>query len=421
MFSVEEIKIREKDFSQYAKLVPSQHREAVNEANKLGGQTVIHVNSTAEGGGVAEILKSQVGIEKHLGIDSHWHVLKGEDYFFEVTKDIHNMLQGQPGELSEREKNIFIKAGEKLNEKFEKILGKYEKGIVVIHDPQPLALISSISGNFKPIARLHIDLTEPNKNVYGFLQPWLEKYLRVIVSSPDYKPDWLNTERFVVSMPAIDPFSVKNREMAVEKALEILSWHGIDSRRPIIAQVSRFDKWKDPMGVIKAYRIVKEQIPDLQLVLAGFIQAKDDPEAFDEFNQVKDFAGDDKDIYLFADLDDLRGVENDEFINAVYTGSTLMVQKSLREGFGLVVTEAMLKGKAVVGGDATGIKLQIEDGKNGVIVSSIDEAAEKILELLKNTKLRKSLEKEARKGVINNFLLSRLVLDHLLLYNEIKD
>ncbi len=391
---------------------------------KLNSQTIIHVNSTSCGGGVAEILKSQIAIEKSLGLDSHWLVISAPPKFFNITKKIHNLIQGAPGNLTKGEKDFYLKINREIGKPFRAYCEKFKKPIIVIHDPQPMPLIEFVPKDAKCISRLHIDLSTPNLKIMDFLSSFIKKYSLVIVSSPTYikaipwpgRP-WIKKSKII--MPAIDPFTEKNIKMKKDVAKSVIQELGINPTKPIISQISRFDSWKNPLGVIKAYYLAKNKIPELQLVLAGFFQAKDDPEAISMFKTVKKHAAGDNDIHLFSELDQIRDISNDVFINALYTASSIVIQNSFREGFGLTMTEAMWKAKPLIAKKSTGALLQIKNKYNGILISSSEEIANWVAYLLKNKKYATRLGLNARNSVKKNFLLLHFVLNNLKCYSSL--
>ncbi len=381
-------------------------------------KTIIHINATAQGGGVAELLVSQVALERSLGMNSLWFCLKADLDFFRVTKKIHNLLQGMPGRLSLSEQKIYLKNNQQFAQAFNKISKQLKPDVVIIHDAQPLPMIANLTHKSNLILRLHIDLSEPNPWLIDFLNPFMAQYQQVIVSGNNYVkilPPRVQKNTTSI-LPAIDPLSEKNLDTKLSRAIQILKKVGLDTSRPIITQVSRFDPWKDPKGVIQSYRIAKKRIPNLQLVLAGIITAKDDPQAWAIFDEVKKYSQNDPDIFLFSDLSQLQGYTNDTFINALLTASSIIIQKSIKEGFGLTVTEAMWKGKPVVGGMAYGTRQQILNRKNGIIIQTTQQAANAIVELLQNPRLANRLGKAARQSVKRKFLLTRFLIDNLKTY-----
>lgn len=386
---------------------------------RLKGKTVVHISSSGNGGGVAELLKSQIPFERSLGIDSKWFVIDGApESFFQITKKIHNFLQGKEGLLSENEISEYIGANRSLAGNLSLIFKNLNKIQLVIHDPQPMAIVDFLPKLENIILRLHIDLSSPNVMILEYLKKFALKYKRIIVSNKAFIPALKGffDGRLRVIYPAIDPFTEKNREMEKEEAQRILGNFGINTQKPILCQVSRFDPWKDPLGVIESYRFAKKDFKELQLVLAGFAVAQDDPEAKEIFQKVKAEAEGDKDIFLFDNPAILENISNDTFINALYTASDIIIQKSIREGFGLTITEAMWKEKAVIAGNSVGAIAQIKDNIDGILVNSPEEAGIAIIKLLKDEKKRNSIGKSAKESVKKRFLLSRYILDHLVLY-----
>jgi len=418
---VEATNLQEKDIKSYSNFNKRCFGSVVELSNKLAGKPIIHINATAHGGGVAEMMMSQVPLERSLGLDSRWFTIKAAPEFFAVTKKIHNLLQGEAGGLTEKEKAVYIETGKALGGSLEKILAKFSSSIVVIHDPQPMALIKHIPPNFTPILRLHIDISTPNPQALEFFSRYIKEYPSIILSNKAYAlvMPWLQKSKVKIIYPSIDPLTDKNKEMSLEVAWNILEQFGINPTKPLITQVSRFDPWKDPLGVIHAYYIAKNEIPDLQLALAGFIVAQDDPEANTIFKEIEKHAKGDPDIYLFANPERLGTISNDVFINALYTASTVLIQKSIREGFGLTMTEAMFKGKPLVAGTTLGALAQIDNNKNGILVSSSEEAAEAIIKLLKNKKMREKIGKAARKSATNKFTILNMLLEHIKLYDKL--
>ena len=418
---LEEIINQSDNLEKYRSLTPKIVEECFLSAKKIKGLKIFHINSTENGGGVAEMLQTQIPLERSLGIDSHWLVMRAPEEFFEVTKKIHNILQGKPGELSEREKKIYRNWVEKkIGPSLKKKIKAEKPQIVIIHDPQPLPLIDIVPENIFSIFRIHIDLSTPNESALNFLRPWIEKYHLGIFTHPAYRPKWWPIKKSEFIAPAINPFSDKNKPMRLPQAERIINSFEINTDQPIISQVSRFDPWKDQLSTIQSYYIAKNEFSSLELILSGLFQANDDPEAIKIFKRIKKEAIGDPDIFLFSDPKRLKDISNDLFVNAIYTASQVMVQKSIREGFGLVITEAMWKEKPVIGGRTLGIELQIEDGKNGFLASDAKEIAKYLTILLKDSSLRKKIGRVARETVKEKFLLSRLILEHLKIYNYLK-
>lgn len=412
------IVLAEKKAEEYEKIQPEVCADLREIAGKVGGKRILHINSSGNGGGVAELLRSQIPFERSLGLESDWYVMDPPKDFFVITKKIHNLLQGESGRLSQKEKSYYMSVNGAMENELKNILAEAGSGTVIIHDPQPLPLIHFIPKNFSTILRLHVDLQSPNPEMMEFLRPHILKYGKVIISSKDYARSmpWLDKERLEIIYPAIDPLSKKNKPMTKEEAREILKTLPINFSKPLVTQVSRFDPWKDPLGVIRAYYIAKNKIPGLQLALAGSF-ADDDPEGQHIYEKIKKIVHGDNDIYLFSNAKESIASPTDDFISALYTISDVVLQKSLREGFGLTITEAMWKKKPIIAGMASGPRLQIKNKKNGILVSSPEEAGSAIVELIGNRKLGEKLGKAAHDSVLNSFLLPNYVLNNLKLYS----
>jgi trehalose synthase len=369
-------------------------------AKKLEGKTVQHINSTAVGGGVAEILTRAVPLLKELGVNTYWDVIKGGEQFFEVTKKFHNALHGRQEEINQHDFDIFMEASE------ENIKSLDTHGdIVFVHDPQPIALINKKKDN-KWIWRCHIDVSDPNRKVWEFLNSFIVKYDSAVFSAPSFSQR-LPIRQFLIS-PSIDPLSDKNKELPKELIDSVLEKYKIVKDKPIITQISRFDRLKDPLGVIQAYLQVKKYI-DCQLILAGG-SASDDPEGVMVFEEIKEKAKQDKDIHI------LLLPQNDIEVNALQSASTVIVQKSIREGFGLTVAEALWKAKPVVASNVGGIPLQIKHKYSGLLCHSIDGAAFAIKQLLNSPGYARRLGENGKENIRNNFLLTRHLKEYMLLF-----
>jgi trehalose synthase len=375
-------------------------------ARTLEGRRIVHVNSTREGGGVAEILHKMIPLTRELGLEADWEIIEGDADFYRCTKGFHNALQGQPVEISPR----LLEAYEETNRRNAAALAPTLEAadFVIIHDPQPAPLLALCPGRQgKWIWRCHIDASHPQRSVWKYLRRHVERYDASIYSLPDFaKP--LPHPQYLVP-PSIDPLSDKNRELAGQEIEAVLARFQIDPQRPLVSQVSRFDRFKDPVGVLHAYHLAKEHVPGLQLVLAGG-GASDDPEGEAVLAEVREAAGDDPDAKVLLLPSDAHRT-----INALQRASTLVLQKSTREGFGLTVTEALWKGKPVIGGDVGGIRLQVIDHHTGFRVSTPEGAALRIRYLLSNPGLIEEMGRKARDLVRENFLLTRHLREYLTL------
>jgi trehalose synthase len=373
---------------------------------RLKGRSFLHVNSTRAGGGVAEILQRMIPILTDLGIEARWEVIGGDEQFFDVTKKFHNALQGKFEEFSD----------DMLQHHFEvnrinAATLNLEADAVLIHDPQPVALIE-FKKNGKWIWRCHIDVADPRKEVWNHLVKYCGKYDAAVFSASKFAR-LMPIDEFIIA-PSIDPLSDKNRDLSEDEIRETVERLQIPLDRPIILQVSRFDRFKDPIGVIKAYRVAKKY-NDCILILAGSAAA-DDPEGELVLREVKEYAADDPDIHVL-----LLPPFSDKDINALQRIATVVLQKSLKEGFGLTVSEAMWKGKAVIGGDTGGIPLQITHGVNGFLVSSEEGAAFRIRQLLNNPEMAKRMGELAKEHVRTNFLMTRQIRDYLSVWYAIEN
>lgn len=382
-------------------------------ADGLRGLRVIHVNATLWGGGVAEILNSLIPLLRSVGINAEWYVIPPDESFAAMTKSLHHCLQGSPGYLTEEQMGIYLAHNRKAALELES--NSATADVWVIHDPQVLPLVDFLPTTRRAVWNCHIETTEPNGFVRDTLMPFVNRYDRVIFTLEQYVLEGLSRDKVCIFAPAIDPLSPKNLSLPLAAAKEVLGELGIDPTRPLITQVSRFDRWKDPWGVIDAYRMAKKDAPDLQLALVGDLAAQDDPDARDVLRSVQEYAGDDPDIWIFSD----RSIVADREVNAFQTASDVAVQKSVREGFGLTVAEAMWKGTPVVGGDCGGIRLQIRDGETGFLVGCPEDCAARIITLLRNPDLAKRMGQAARESVRHQFLLPRLLKDHLSLYTSL--
>jgi len=382
-------------------------------AEGLRGARVLHINSTAYGGGVAEILYNLVPLLRDLGLEAEWRVIEGDQEFFEVTKFMHNALQGMeiPTTAPMREK--YLQVVEENASRFE---GEYD--FVIVHDPQPCAILNFLQERGlrrgRWIWRCHIDTTFAQEDAWDFLLPFINLYDAAVFTKDDYIKTPLEVSRIAFIPPSIDPLSPKNQAPSEQAVREIMVEYGVDRERPLLVQVSRFDPWKDPLGVIDVYRMVKEDFPSVQLAFLASM-ASDDPEGWHYYELMNRYRGGDPDIHL---LSNLQGVGNLE-VGAFQAAADVVLQKSLREGFGLTVTEAMWKGKPVVAGKVGGILLQIDDGVNGFLIESVEQCAERVKGLLADPALRLKVGEEAHRKVLNNFLITRHLRDYLELFNSL--
>jgi trehalose synthase len=382
---------------------------------RLRGKRILHINSTEYGGGVAEILLAQVPLLDDLGMEAQWGVIDGDEHFFEITKSIHNGFQG----------NKEIPWGREMEDHYlavvEQNLSSLPDGydIAVVHDPQPMALPLLLGERRFDIAkhwiwRCHIDCADPHGEIWGFVRRFLDPYEAMVFTMKEFVQPEVPGDRVTISAPSIDPVSPKNSDLHDVTVNDICRQYHIDTRRPIMAQVSRFDPWKDPYGVIKAYKIVKEQIPDVQLILAGSL-AHDDPEGLRLYDELLREREDDRDVFILSNFQQVGNTT----VNCFQRAADVVIQKSIREGFGLTVAEAAWKDKPVIGGRAGGITLQIEEGRTGYLVDSVDECAERTIELLRDPEKAKSMGSAGKELVRGKFLTTREVADWLQLFADL--
>jgi trehalose synthase len=391
---------------QYAGIVGHEVIDHLRQlAGPLKGMKILHVNSTKEGGGVAEILNRLIPLKRELGIDAEWEIVTGDKDFYQCTKKMHNSLQGNRDDISPSLLETYEKTNVHNYERLrDKLLGA---DVVFIHDPQPAAMISHCSDRRNRwLWRCHIDVSRPYRPVWKYLREYIRQYDASIWSLSDFAQP-LDQPMYLIP-PSIDPLSEKNMALPEKEIKEYLRSFGVSRDIPVLTQVSRFDRFKDPIGVIESYRLVKKYVP-VQLVLAGG-GASDDPEGEQVLNEVKDFAGDDPMIHLLELPPDAHRA-----INALQRGSDIILQKSLKEGFGLTVTEALWKGKPVIGGDTGGIRLQVIDHFSGFRVTTPEGASMRIRYLLKHPEIRKTIGKNARQFVLENYLITRQLREYLTL------
>ena len=409
----EKIRLRSRPFEDYLPHLPHGLAEELQAtASHLRDLRFVHVNSTSLGGGVAEILRSLVPMMRGLGLKADWYVLQPHQSYFGVTKHIHNLLQGQEGGLSQDELGVYLGEAEAQAHYLEKHEAMGD--VWFMHDPQvlPLSQHVSWSQHERRLWVCHIDLSTPNPSTLEALLPLSHYHDGLVFSMESYAPPGTNGLPVHIIPPAIDPLTVKNRALSLHRAQRIVGGLGVDARRPMVAQVSRFDLWKDPWGVIDAYRIAREAVPGLQLVYLGIVQAKDDPEAAEMIRSVVDYSQGDPDIHLVHDEETLP-THVDQVVNAVQVAAQVMLQKSTREGFGLSATEAMWKGTPLIAGNVGGLKHQVTHGESGYLVNSADEAGQYLLELLNDPVAASRMGTAAKERVRQHFLLPRLLLDYL--------
>ncbi len=380
-------------------------------AKPLRGARVVHVNSTFQGGGVAEILDKLIPLKKALGLDAEWTVITGEPQFYQCTKSFHNALQGNTVGISDPLLRAYEETNERFAEEHRQLLE--EADFVFIHDPQPAAILGCCPNRQgKWIWRCHIDAHHPYRKVWKYLREFVSPYDASIFSLADFAQPLPHPQYLIP--PSIDPLSEKNREIPEHEVREVFNRYQLDVSMPLIVQISRFDRFKDPLGVIEAYRIARQLTP-LQLVLAGG-GAIDDPEGEAVLEEVRQAASDDFGIRIIVLPPDAH-----QAINAIQRAADIIVQKSIREGFGLTVTEGMWKGKPIIGGDTGGIRLQVINHQTGFLVRSPEGAALRIRYLLHRRDVLDSMGRQARKFVRENFLITRLLREHLSLMIRLRN
>jgi trehalose synthase len=391
-------------------------------AEDLNGLRVLHLSATAFGGGVAEILYTLVPLMKDVGLEAEWQVLLGREEFYNATKRLHNALQGNPDSLSEEEWEIYERYNA-LNAT--EISGDWD--VIIVHDPQPTAIRRHVPNKATTwIWRCHIDLSTPNPEAIERMVPFIREYDASVWHVDQYVPQALRGEPSLpnpgsdggldgvhIVPPAIDPLSPKNMALSPEDAAFVCDQFGIDVDRPLMCQVSRFDPWKDPIGVIDAYRHVTERMPEAQLALVGSM-ATDDPEGWEFFNSTMAYADGDPDIHILNNLNNVGAIE----VNAFQSQADVVIQKSRREGFGLTVSEALWKARPFIGGDVGGIPLQVQDGETGFLVSSPEDCAERALRILREPDLGKRLGRSGKEHVRKHFLTPRLLRDWLGIFKD---
>lgn len=374
----------------------------LKKAKALNHLHVTNINSTYYGGGVAELLESMTILMNNVGIRTGWRTITGSPDFFGITKKMHNALQGGDIHLTKRKLELYEEIVYENS-----IRNHLEHDIVIVHDPQPIPMIRHYLKRKNWFWRCHIEFSNPSKKLWRYLIPFVEQFDAAIFSIHEYGKNLKIPQYFF--MPAINPFTIKNKKLSEKEVTERLTHYKIPLDLPLIVQVSRFDRWKDPEGVIQAFKIARKEVK-ATLVLLGNV-ATDDPEGMDVFESL--LSQQEERIIIMSQ-------EDTSLVNALQHKAAVVIQKSIKEGFGLTVTEAMWKGTPVIGGRTGGIPYQIEDGFNGYLVSSVEETAERIVELLKNPKLRNKMGKRAKQSVKDRFLQSRLLEQYLDLFHDFK-
>jgi len=405
------VAVGHKTLADYASIVGRTLVEEIRElAEPLRGRRVLHLSATAFGGGVSEILYTMVPLMKDVGLDVEWQVIYGREEFFNATKVMHNALQGNPQDLTEDQWESWRRYNE-MNAR------ELSRGwdVAIVHDPQPAALHTLVPEKARHwVWRCHIDLSTPNAQTIERLLPYIQTYPASVFHMRQYVPAGMEGRIHVVP-PAIDPLAPKNMAFSPEDATYICEQFGIDVDRPLLCQVSRFDPWKDPLGVIDAYRIVKEAVPEAQLALVGSM-ATDDPEGWDFFNATVAHADGDPDIHILNNFNNVGAIE----VNAFQSHADVLIQKSTREGFGLTVSEAIWKARPFIGGNVGGIPLQVEDGVSGYLVESVEECAERARAILLDPGLGRRLGLAGKEHIRKHFLMPRLLRDWLKIITELE-
>jgi trehalose synthase len=407
------VNVGQKSLADYATIATRGLMDEIRRLSEpLRGKRLVHLSATAFGGGVAEINYALVPLMKDAGLDAEWRIIAGAEEFFAVTKTIHNALQGDPLGLTSTQQEVYRRFQELNAEQFSD-----DYDYVLVHDPQPAGMIEHFPNSRGHwIWRCHIDLSQPNREVLDFLLPWLARHDAAIFHMQDYVPRGAGIPRAFIWPPAIDPLTPKNMALSPEDAAYIVDQFGIDVERPLLTQVSRFDPWKDPLGVIDAYRLVKEEYPEVQLALVGSM-AHDDPEGWDYYNRTVSYAAGDPDIYILSNLNNVGSVE----VNAFQVHSAVTMQKSTKEGFGLTVTEALWKTRPVVASRVGGIVAQIQDGETGWLVDPHEPSAtaKACLDILGDPAAARQRALRGKEYVRRNFLMPRLLRDWLVLLNKL--
>ena len=404
-----------KSLADYRSIVRRElYDEVVSLGDRLEGKRVLHVSATSFGGGVAEILYTLVPLMRDVGLEAEWDIMFGSEPFFNVTKSFHNALQGAEYEFTVEDRAIYEEYNRMSAEALQKSGEEWD--IILVHDPQP-ALLKHFTGGLSPetkwIWRCHPDLSTPNREVLDYLVPYIADYDAQIYTMQEYTPPDVHLPGLTLIPPAIDPLSPKNMALSADDARYIVSQFGVDADRPFMVQVSRFDPWKDPLGVIDAYRLVKERVPEIQLVLIGSM-AHDDPEGWDYWYKTVNYADGDRDIFLFSNLTNVGAIE----VNAFQSIADVVIQKSIREGFGLVVSEALWKARPLVAARVGGIPMQV-DGGGGILIDTIPEVADACVKILRDPEFARHIGRLGKEHVRENYLSPRQLRDNLLLFAKL--
>src|SRR3712207_2214498 len=398
------VAVGSKTLADYQHIVGRELIEEIRELiEPLKGKRVLHLSATAFGGGVAEILYTLIPLMKDVGLECEWQVIYGREEFFNATKLMHNALQGAPEDLSPEQWDTWRRYND-MNSR--ELSGDWD--VCIVHDPQPAAMYSLVPEKARLwVWRCNIDVSTPNPATMEQLLPYIREYPQSLFHVDAYAPEGMGGTVNIVP-PAIDPLAPKNMALSPEDASYVCQQFGIDVDRPLMCQVSRFDPWKDPLGVIDAYRIVKQELPQAQLALVGSM-ASDDPEGWDFFNAPVAHAAGDPDIHILNNFNNVGSIE----VNAFQSHADVVIQKSTREGFGLTVSEAIWKGRPFIGGNVGGIPLQVRNGISGYLVDSVEECAERSIDILEDPALGKALGRRGKEHVRAHFLTPRYLRDYL--------
>ena len=402
------VALAHKSLADYTHIVGRPLVEEIRElAEPLQGKRVVHLSATAFGGGVSEILYTLIPLMRDVGLEVEWQVIYGREEFFNATKLMHNALQGHPQDLSEEQWATWTQ----YNEMNARELSR-DWDVCIVHDPQPAAISSLVPEKAKAwVWRCHIDVSTPNLATMERLLPYIKQYPASLFHVAAYAPEGMDGGVNIVP-PAIDPLAPKNMALSIEDATFVCKQFGIDTDRPVMCQVSRFDPWKDPLGVIDAYRLVKAERADVQLALVGSM-ASDDPEGWDFHNSTLEHAQGDPDIHILNNFNNVGAIE----VNAFQSLADVVIQKSTREGFGLTVSEALWKGRPFIGGDVGGIPLQVQNGISGYLVSNVEDCAARSLDIINDPALGKALGQRGKEHVRTHFLMPRYLRDYLKIFH----